>query len=369
VKKEKENIDVIAFYLPQYHVIPENNMWYGEGFTEWTNVRKAKSYYKGHNQPIIPGELGYYDLRNPQVRLKQAELAKEAGISAFCYYHYWFGHGKQLLEMPINEVVKSGSPDFPFCIAWANHTWYKKMWDAEKSVLNRELLIKQEYPGLDDASAFFYTLLPIFKDNRYLKIQGKLAFVFYKVEDIPYLDEFKELWQSLAIKENLPAFFFMSYSDEIYRIQDKRHKECDATILALNTEAVSKGNRKLRNIYRAILSIISIKIHKPIQIYEYKKLLKKLVSPLFKEERIYPTLIPNWDNTARRGTGAFIFQNSSPELFKKHCAMVFKLIKHKKKENQIVFLKSWNEWGEGNYLEPDKRHERAWLQALKDANY
>lgn len=360
-------INVIAFYLPQYHSIPENDKWYGKGFTEWTNVKKAKPYFKDHYQPIIPGELGYYDLRDPYIREKQALLAKEAGISAFCYYYYWFGKGGKLLEYPLNEVVKSGAPDFPFCIAWANHTWYKKMWDSNKSVLNRELLVKQEYPGVEDIKNFFNTLLPAFRDKRYYKIQDKLAFVFYKVEDIPYLDEFKYIWQELAKLNGLPPFFFMSYSDEIYRIKHYSHINCDATILALNTDAVSKGQKKIRNLYRTLLSLISININKPIQVYSYSKLLQRLSSPLFKDERIFPVLVPNWDNTARRGKGAFIFHNSTPELFKKHCIDIFKLISKKRPENKVVFIKSWNEWGEGNYLEPDNKNGKGYLMALSAA--
>ena len=155
---------VIAFYLPQFHPIPENDEWWGKGFTEWTNVGKAKPLFCRHYQPRVPADRGYYDLRMPEVRNAQAELAKEAGIDAFCYWHYWFGNGKQLLEQPLKMVVEQGKPDFPFCLAWANHTWYKKRWNSDVSRFSQEVLMEQQYPGIQDIDDHFYTMLPVFRD-------------------------------------------------------------------------------------------------------------------------------------------------------------------------------------------------------------
>lgn len=159
----------IAFYLPQYHIIPENNEWWGPGFTEWTSVARAKPLFRGHKQPHIPADLGFYDLRVPETREAQAQLAKEAGVEGFCYWHYWFGNGKRLLERPFTEVVSSGKPDFPFCLAWANHSWYKKQWDL-KAKGKDILLIEQKYPGVKDYEDHFYALLEAFKDKRYIKV-------------------------------------------------------------------------------------------------------------------------------------------------------------------------------------------------------
>ena len=170
---------IIAFYLPQYHPVKENNEWFGEGFTEWTNVAKAKPLFKGHDQPRVPRDLGFYDLRIPEVRAKQAELAKEAGVDAFCYYHYWFGNGKKLLEMPLERVVELGEPNFPFCVCWANHSWYKKDWNPDTKVLTENLLVEQTYPGDKDIIEHFLYLLPAFKDPRYYKIDGRLVFFFF----------------------------------------------------------------------------------------------------------------------------------------------------------------------------------------------
>lgn len=364
----KRNPQIIAFYLPQYHPTPENDEWYGKGFTEWTNVAKAKPQFKGHYQPRVPADLGYYDLRLPEVRKAQADLAKEAGIAAFCYYHYWFGNGKQMLEMPFNEVVETGEPDFPFCLCWANHTWYRKMWDSEKSILSKEILVKQEYPGEKDIEDHFYSLLNAFKDKRYYKIKGKLVFVLYKVENIPTVELFKNKWEELAKQNELPGFFFISYADDIARLNDVAQTNCDASILSLKTEPASKGApTRFRKYQRVIISLLSKMIRRPLHVFLYASIIKQLGNEVHMEDRIYPTLIPNWDYTPRRGAGGLIFHNSTPELFKKHVKQIFKLIENKKQENQIVFLKSWNEWGEGNYMEPDLKYGKGYINALREA--
>ena len=166
MKKERANARVIALYLPQFHPIPENDKWWGPGFTEWMNVVKGKPLFKGHVQPKIPADLGFYDLRLPETREAQAQLAREAGIEGFCYYHYWFG-GKQLLERPFNEVLSSGKPDFPFCLCWANHSWSNKTWNRKSNLQANSMLIEQTYPGDEDDREHFMNVLPAFKDKRF----------------------------------------------------------------------------------------------------------------------------------------------------------------------------------------------------------
>ena len=202
---------VIAYYLPQYHPTKENDEWWGKGFTEWTNVAKAKPLFKGHEQPNIPADLGFYDLRLPEVRKEQAELAKEAGIEAFCYWHYWFGNGRQLLEKPLQDVVRMGEPDFPFCLGWANHQWRKKQWNKDVSRLDQTIIMDQTYPGEEDVVNHFKTMLPMFTDPRYYKIEGKNVFLIYVVKDIPYLDMFIRKWRELAVQYNLPDFYFIGH--------------------------------------------------------------------------------------------------------------------------------------------------------------
>ena len=163
---------LIAFYLPQFHPIPENDEWWGRGFTEWTNVAKAVPLFRGHYQPHFPADLGFYDLRVPEVREAQAAMAKAYGIEGFCYYHYWFGHGRRLLERPFNEVLSSGKPDFPFCLCWANDTW-TGIWHGAPN----KVLIEQRYPGVEDYKAHFYALLDAFRDPRYMTVDGKKIFI------------------------------------------------------------------------------------------------------------------------------------------------------------------------------------------------
>ena len=183
---------IIAFYLPQYHSFPENDEWWGKGFTEWTNVGKAKSLFKGHDQPRVPTELGYYDLTMPKIREEQARLAREAGIEGFMYWHYWFGGGRTLLTEIIKEVQESGKPDFPFCIGWANHSWYAKNWNPDGTTFNR-LLMEQTYPGIDDAKAYFDSLLPLFRDKRYITVDGSPLLLIYDPESVP--EEYMHLFR------------------------------------------------------------------------------------------------------------------------------------------------------------------------------
>lgn len=198
---------VIAYYLPQFHPIPENDKFWGKGFTEWTNVGKAKPLFKGHYQPRVPADLGYYDLRNGWVREEQAKLAKEAGIEGFCYWHYWFGDGKELLEKPFNEVVDLGKPDFPFCLGWANHEWSTKTWTANGS--SKETIAEMTYPGEKDYILHFNKYLKAFKDKRYITVDGKLLFVIFAPMDMPDFPQFKKKWNELAVQNGLKGFHFV----------------------------------------------------------------------------------------------------------------------------------------------------------------
>ena len=195
----------IAFYLPQFHPIPENDEWWGKGFTEWTNVVKAKPLFKGHYQPKLPTELGLYDLRVPEVREQQANLAKEYGIEGFCYWHYWFGNGRRILERPFNEVLESGKPDFPFCLAWANETW-TGIWHG----LNNEILMEQTYPGQDDYIAHFNCLLKAFKDKRYMRVDDKPIFVVYRPNAIPDIKLFVDTFQEQAVQNGLKGVYLIA---------------------------------------------------------------------------------------------------------------------------------------------------------------
>jgi hypothetical protein len=358
---------VIAFYLPQFHPIPENDEWWGKGFTEWTNVGKAKKYFRGHEQPKVPADLGYYDLRLPQVRQAQAELAKEAGVTAFCYWHYWFGNGKQLLEQPIQEVVRLKEPDFPFCLGWANHSWIRNNWNSEKNPFNHAILIKQEYPDKKDIDDHFYKMLPAFTDKRYFKIHGRLLFVIYKPFDIPDFVYFKTRWNELAHINDLPGFFFVANSENTSNLDNEIYKKYDA--ISLNrTFSVWKIDQSLKwRFFSRILRNISRIVGYPLNVVTYAKAIQKMDTPAFKEKNIFPNIIPNWDPSPRRGIGSYIYKNSTPNLFKKHVKQTLSHLIDKEDEDKIIFLKSWNEWAEGNYMEPDLKWGKKYITALREA--
>lgn len=351
---------IIAYYLPQYHPITENNDWWMTGFTEWMNVGKAKKYYKDHYQPKVPKDLGYYDLRIPDVRKQQAELAKEAGVDAFCYWHYWFGKGKRLLEMPFNEVLKSGEPDFPFCLGWANESWKAKVWDYSSTKRDRTL-IEQLYPGEQDHVDHFYVLLDAFKDRRYLRRCGKPIFVIYKPFLLPGVEEFISLWNKLAYKEGLAdGFHFVGHTEKSDDVPTILKMGFSAVNIVRNGEYAYNSDL----IKRILFPTLMYKFFKqPLKI-DYSLMIKYFIQDQERESNIYPSIIPNWDHTPRSGRKGSIFHNSTPELFAKHVQSVLDVVNKKDIDDQIVFLKSWNEWGEGNYMEPDLRFGKQYIEVL-----
>ena len=356
---------IIAFYLPQYHPTPANDRWWGKGFTEWTNVGKAKPLFKGHYQPKVPADLGYYDLRLPEVREAQAQLAREAGVYGFCYYHYWFGNGKRQLELPFNDVLKSGKPNFPFMLCWANESWHKKFWNKDGQGSSKELLIEQTYPGEEDIEKHFYELLPAFKDSRYIKINGKPMFMIYKPFNLPKLKEFTLVWNKLSKQEGLNGIYFIGHLQS--------EEELDQSIFlkengidAINTALVWYAKEQVlkKTYYKWKNKLYKIILKKSIP-FNYKLISKYLYSKIDHLPDVFPTLIPNWDHSPRSGKLGYIINNSTPELFYDHIMQTLKLYENQKKE--FLFLKSWNEWGEGNYIEPDLKYGKGYINALKRA--
>jgi len=350
----------ITFYLPQYHPIPENDEWWGKGFTEWHNVVRAKKLFKGHKQPHLPADLGFYDLRLEETRVKQAELAKQSGIEGFCYWHYWFGNGKRLLERPFNEVLTSGKPDFPFCLGWANHSWKKKSWDKDG---NSEILIEQTYQGKEDYINHFNTLLPAFCDKRYIRINNKPLFVIYNTIDHPIeVKEFMQTWRKLAKDNELSDFFFVA------KDADSRAKENN---IALGFDAIYNLDHinihhNLSMIKKIWLHILREWFHMPT-VFEYKDAIDYMVTKDCYNYNVFPSIAPNWDHSPRSGRKAIILHNARPQYFKKAVLKALEAVEHKPQEEQIVFIVSWNEWGEGNYMEPDCEFGSGNLDALKEA--
>lgn len=349
---------IIALYLPQFHPIPENNEWWGDGFTEWVNVAKAKPLFPGHNQPNIPGELGFYDLRLPEVRTAQAKLAAEYGIDGFCYWHYWFGNGKRLLEMPFNDVLKSKEPDFPFCLAWANHSWYKKDWGGKG---NNKLLIEQLYPGVSDYEKHFYSLLDAFLDPRYIRVDDKILFTIYAPLETLEIEKFISTWRHLAHKNGLGDFYFVG------RTANNRKKN---EILSVGFDAIY--NDDVFNIHHELPLVIKLyywmmrNIFSFPTVFSYKKAVKHMVNEKDKPINSIPVIAPNWDHSPRSKAKGIILKNSKPEYFNKLVIKALDIVKDKPMENQLIILKSWNEWGEGNYIEPDIKNGRAFLEALRN---
>ncbi len=373
---------IIALYLPQFHPIPENDKWWGKGFTEWNNVVKAKPLFKGHYQPHLPADLGFYDLRLPEVRQQQADLAREAGIEGFCYYHYWFGNGKQLLERPFNEVLASGKPDFPFCICWANHDWTNKTWVKDKSTHRDSMIMKMEY-SMEDHVAHFNALLPAFKDKRYITVDGKPLFAIYQPKAIPDVEKFIALWQKMALENGLPGIHFVGYSVNSSGRSVKGNKvslwttdeaaEHYKSVLDLGFDAVlSSGLSRAQSICKGKLKMLFYFLTKnsvlpTSNICDYSDVMKHYYVEEDAWENVYPTLLPQWDRTPRAGKGTNPLINATPEKFQKTIENALELIKNKAPEHKILFLKAWNEWGEGDYVEPDDRFGHGWLDAIRKA--
>jgi hypothetical protein len=348
---------IIAFYLPQFHPIPENDKWWGKGFTEWTNVGKARPLFWGHYQPRVPADLGYYDLRVPETREAQAELAKKAGIEGFCYWHYWFGNGKRLLERPFNEVLQSGKPDFPFCLAWANESWMDKTWNKDGKDI---VLMEQKYPGIKDYTEHFYEVLPAFQDHRYIMVDDKPLFMIYKPFDNIEIPLFIDTWRKLAKQNRLAGIYFVGQCMDRKEMNILKSMDFNAiNIVSINGWCLIHRSRSKRILYRIYKEIFCLPY-----IASYKKAAEYLLDiSIDCQEKVIPTIITGWDNTPRSGTKGLVLKNYTPALFRKHAEAVIKNVNH---DPNIIFLKSWNEWAEGNYIEPDLEFGHEYLDVLHD---
>lgn len=363
---------IIALYLPQFHPIPENDEWYGKGFTEWTNVAKAKPLFKGHCQPRIPADLGFYDLRVPEIQFEQAKMAKEYGIDGFSYYHYWFGDGKQLLEKPFQRILADRTYTFPFMLHWANGSWMKKQWNADGS--GDRILMEQKYPGEEDAIKHFYTLLPAFRDERYIKIEGKIPFVIDQPMKSHEIVVMMDIWRNLAQKEGIGDFLFIAHA---------AHYDEEKALNSGGVDALMENDGLYKGAYDAIIDsqyrkvmytdigakakfIIRKKLGFP-NIYEYKDALECAFGEYVRDIRVFPEIFPRFDHSPRSKGKELIYINDSPELFKQYVLKAISLVKDKPKDRQIIFVRAWNEWGEGNYLEPDLDSGYGYLEAIRDA--
>lgn len=354
-------VRAIALYLPQFHPIPENDLWWGRGFTEWTNTAKAKPLFRGHYQPHIPSELGFYDLRVPETRQDQASLALSAGIEGFCYYHYWFA-GRRILERPFSEILETGKPDYPFCLCWANETW-TGIWHGAPD----RILIEQTYPGEDDYKNHFNALLPGFRDTRYMRVDGKPIFLVYKPQKLPNAHLFTTLWRKLAAAAGLDDIFFVGVCNS--PPWDPISNGFDAKVmvpLLLSRPWISR---------RRLIAWASQKLEVMRGLpttYPYESMMNAYASSLQmevnrseKKHETFPCVIHEWDNTPRSGTNGVVLTNPSPALYREHFRSAKDILANRPRDHRLLFLKSWNEWAEGNHLEPDIKNGRVWLDVVR----
>ncbi|MDX2043390.1 MAG: glycoside hydrolase family 99-like domain-containing protein [Acidobacteriota bacterium] len=343
-----KDLRVIAFYLPQFHPIPENDEWWGKGFTEWTNVSKARPNFVGHYQPHLPGELGFYDLRLPEIREQQAELAKAHGIHGFCYHHYWFG-GRRLLERPFNEVLQSGRPDFPFCVCWANENWTRR-WDG----LEHEILIGQNHSDEDDRN-FIRNLFPAFDDHRYIRINGKPLLITYRVDVLPSAARTAERWREEARRAGLGELYLVAA--QTCGFEDPRQFGYDAAV------EFPPLNVTCENL---IWQVTRLNPEFLGNVRDYGSMLTAMTQKPPSDFKVFRTVMPGWDNTARRRDVGHVYVHSSPEAYEYWLGQAaLQTAATLSGDEQLVFINAWNEWGEGAHLEPDRQFGRHYLETTR----
>ena len=358
---------VIAYYLPQFYPCEFNDKWYGPGFTEWTNVGKAKPLFRGHYQPKVPADLGYYDLRVPEVAEKQAELAREAGVFGFAYWHYWWA-GKMLLNMPAERMLKTLKPSFPFMFAWANENWFKKLWDKDTG--KDTLIMEQTYPGEEDNLSHFNYCLPFFKDNRYLYYDGKPMFLIYHPLSFPDVQAFIKQWNNLIKEAGVAeSFYWMAVASNNAEDFEKLKElgfDCVNFQIGNQRKGIPSNNAKNYSRYHLIQSFRHYVLRQP-SLVDYRIMINTIWQEQYdSRDDVAPVIIPQWDHSPRSGLrAASIYVNATPSNFEKLAINVLSRVK--KKKNKIVMLKSWNEWAEGNFMEPDLKYGRGFIEALGKA--
>jgi lipopolysaccharide biosynthesis protein len=361
VARAKARLRALAIYLPQFHPIPENDLWWGKGFTEWTNVASARPLFRGHHQPHLPADLGYYDLRLPQVREAQAQMARDAGIHGFCYYHYWFS-GKRVLERPFTEVLQSGSPDFPFCLCWANENWTRR-WDGQ----DKEILLAQHYSAADDL-AHIRSLLPAFADPRYIRIDGRPVFLVYRTALLPDPARTAERWREACVRAGIGDLYLI-------RVENFTADPVPSSIgfdAAMSFAPDWRSSPPARRPHKLVRIMRRLQLADPFlerqMVMSYADLAANFLARPAAPYVRYPSVTPMWDNSARRRQrGAAIFHGSTPQLYQRWLEQTASRFEPPSHDENLIFINAWNEWAEGNHLEPCQRWGTAYLDATRDA--
>lgn len=357
-----KKIKPIAIYLPQFHPIPENDQWWGKGFTEWTNVVKAKPLFKGHYQPHLPADLGFYDLRLQEARLAQEELAKTYGIHGFCYYHYWF-NGKRVLDEPLNRKLQNPKEDFPFMMCWANENW-TRVWNGGES----DVLLKQEYSEEDDYN-HIKVLIDYFKDDSYIKVEGKPMFIIYRPKFFPNIAKTIALWREEVKKAGFSDLYLGYAETKEY----SNGVDCDGFDFSFDFQpdfsrrpATLNDSVFKRYLHQFLKKIRISYINKYQLIYDYQEYVKLQMTTAF-IQKSYPSITPMWDNSARRKKNYFILHNSTPQKYKDWLDHIVKNYEWEQMPESFLFINAWNEWAEGNHMEPCQKWGRGYLEATKEA--
>lgn len=343
-------VKLIAFYLPQFHPIKENDEFWGKGFTEWTNVTTAKPQYDGHYQPQLPADCGFYDLRLPETMVQQAQLARQYGIYGFCFYYYWFGK-RHLLERPLESMLRSGQPNFPFCICWANENWTRN-WDGA----NEELLVQLEYDE-GFCERFIEDVIPIMRDRRYIRVAGGPMILVYRVDQLPNAFRVARVWREMCIRAGLGTPHLCAVQS--FGINDPRDYGFDA--------AIEFPPHSTKRAPIDPQSLPGIRSNFEGYIEDYATIVSNQIAVSRPDYPMYRCVMPAWDNTPRRGNKARIVAHSTPALYQRWLSESVRQSLMRPSQEALVFINAWNEWAEGAYLEPDQRLGRARLTATRNA--
>lgn len=374
-RPEPSDVKLIAMYFTQLHAIPENDAWWGKGFTDWNNVRAAQPLYKGHYQPRIPLNKNYYDQSKIETLRWQIDLARQYGVYGFCHYHYWFD-GKQLLETPTNLIMENKDINFPFCLSWANETWSKR-WDGR----DHHILMQQTHPPTKQSWKNHYDyLIRAWSDPRAIKVNGKPVFVIYRPQRIDKIDEMLAYWRELAEKDGLPGLYFIFQKQ--YELPNKsclksfdaqfQFQPFEATyapspdIKTIRNSLLFKLVRSLPERYQDLLRGLNAKINRSLTFHDYDTVWKKIVEIRADQAlTTFPGAFVDWDNAARYKKRATIYQGASPKKFCKWFAQLVDSMPRRNLPENFIFLNAWNEWAESTYLEPDERFGYQYLEAVR----
>ena len=355
------DIKTIAIHLPQFHPFDKNDEWWGKGFTEWTNVTKGTPVFEGHYQPHLPADLGFYDLRLEEARIAQAELAKQYGIDGFCYYHYWF-NGERLMNRPLDDMIVTQTPDFPFMLCWANENWTRR-WDG----MDKEVLIQQNYSEEDDIEHMQFLCERFFKDSRYITVNGKPFFVVYRPGLFPDIKKTITTWRRVAKAYGFDDLY-LGYLQGFAFKEEPTQYGFDCAI-EFHPDFSNLPKREYGSYIDKLQYKLKLKKSPYISnyVHSYPAYVSKIIQERVIKDNVIPGITPMWDNRARRKTEATILKDSTPEVYQKWLQYIVDLYKSDKiKTQKFIFINAWNEWAEGNHLEPDQKWGRKYLEATKN---